>query len=136
MTTRRAQEKGSLAVWFAMLLPVFVAFMALVVNSGAQLAGNRAMTNAAEQAARVGAAELNQASLRNGGTPIVNTGAAVNAAQSYLSQVGVTGTVTVNGGVVSVTTSSDKPCVLPVPGWSTVHVHGSATSKSINSAGL
>jgi Flp pilus assembly protein TadG len=76
----------------------------LVIDGGRAMAGRQRAANTAEQAARLGADQLDQDGLRAGsGTP-VNAAAAQTAARAFVSAAGpnMTGSVTVTGDTVSV----------------------------------
>jgi len=119
---------------------VFVVFVAvallavagLVIDGGYAMAARREATGQAEQAARVGADALDQASLRSG-TAEVDPQLAVLAAEDYLARVDAQATVTVEGDTVTVTvTVTQDTAVLSAVGVSSLTVSGTAAARSID----
>lgn len=118
-----------IVVLFAVAL---LAVAGLVIDGGYALGAKREAMNSAEQAARAGADALNQGSLRDGETK-VDPGRAVAAAEGYLHSVGAHGTVSVNGGEVSVTVTADQDTtILAAVGVGSLPVKATATARSID----
>ena len=130
---RRVRDERGVSTLFVVLFAVAMfAVAGLVVDGGYALGAKREAMNEAEQAARVGADALDQGSLRDGETQ-VNTGSAIAAAQSYLDQVAATGSVSVNGGQVTVlVTAQQKTTILSAVGVTRLPVQATATALSIN----
>jgi Flp pilus assembly protein TadG len=131
---RRARdERGVAAVWT--LIITTTAFVALVglVGGGGELVNEQVdARRAAEQAARAGADQLSQASVRSG-TDHVNAGTAIARAKKVLKSAGWSGTVQVQGSTVIVTaTGTRHPTFLPLLGVTSVHIHETGTADAIS----
>ena len=109
----RGRDRGSSGlVIAAVILPLLLA-AGLVWDASIKLSAARTAQTIAQEAARVGAQRLTPNAIQ-GAAPDVDAGAAVAAAQSYLSAVGSTGSVAVDGDSVTVTvTKSWQPQFLP-----------------------
>ena len=125
-------ERGAATIFVVLFTLALLAVAGLVIDGGYALGAKREAMNTAEQAARAGADALNQGALRDGQTT-VDPGRAVNAAQSYLSQVGARGTVGIAGGEVTVTvTSRQDTKLLSAVGVGSIPVRATATAVSID----
>jgi hypothetical protein len=131
---RLRDERGAAAVWT--LIITTTAFVALVglVGGGGELVNEQVNARrAAEQAARAGADELSQASLRSG-TDYVNPGAAIARAKKVLEDAGWSGAVQVQGSSVSVTAlGTRRPTFLPLLGVTSVNIRETGTADAISS---
>ena len=131
---RRRDERGAVAVWT--LIITTTAFIALVgvVGGGGELVNEQANARrVAEQAARAGADELSEGSVRSGGNA-VNAGDAITRATQVLKASGWSGTVRVRRSTVAVTaTGTRRPTFLPLLGVNTVHIHETGTADAISS---
>ena len=130
---RRVRDARGVSTLFVVLFAVaMLAVAGLVIDGGYALGAKREAMSKAEQAARIGADALDQGSLRDGDTQ-VNTGNAIAASRSYLGRVGATGSVSVNGGEVTVVvTSQQKTTILSAVGVTRIPVKATATALSIN----
>lgn len=129
---RTATDRGAAAVWVLIMVPALVLVAGLVADGGAVMAKHEQAQNIAEQAARAGADQLNDASLRNGGPPQIDAVAARSAATRYVHAAGATGTVAVTGATVTVTTHMWQPMrILDAIGVSPRTVTGKARARSI-----
>lgn len=125
-------ERGAATIFVVLFTLALLAVAGLVIDGGYALGAKREAMNTAEQAARAGADSLNQGALRDGQT-VVDPGRAVNAAQSYLGQVGAQGTVGIAGGEVTVTvTSRQDTKLLSAVGVGSIPVRATATALSID----
>lgn len=135
-THRPRSERGAAAVWT--LIITTTAFVALVgiVGGGGELVNEQSNARrVAEQAARAGADELSEASVRSGGDN-VNTGDAIARAHQILKTAGWSGSVRVKGSTVIVTaTGTREPTFLPLLGVGTVHIRETGTADAISSPG-
>src|ERR1044072_979826 len=128
---RQRGERGASSLIVVLFAVALLAVAGLVIDGGDALGAKREAMNSAEQAARAGADALNQGSLRDGETR-VDPGRAVAAAQSYLHSVGAQGTVTVNGGEVSVTVTAHQDTkILTAVGVGSIPVKATANATSI-----
>ena len=129
---RERDERGIATLFVVLLATAMLAVAGLVIDGGYALAAKREAMNEAEQAARVGADALDPAALRSGDTR-VNTARAHAAAQAYLNQVGARGSVSVDGGEVTVTvTASQDTTILSAVGVTSLPVKATATALSID----
>ncbi|MGP5291673.1 pilus assembly protein TadG-related protein [Brachybacterium tyrofermentans] len=120
-TLRSRLERGEIS---EMVLVVFVAIVmviGLVVDGGAKMTAASEASSIAQQAARVGGQPLDSLP-DDGGTAHLDAGSAAAAAQDYLNQAGVTGSVhIVNDSTLEVTvTSTEDTTFLGVLGINTV----------------
>lgn len=129
---RHRDERGAVTAYVVLFTVALIAVAGLVIDGGYALGARREAMNQAEQAARAGADALDQGALRSGHT-YVDPNRAVGAAQSYLAQVGAHGSVSVNGGRVTVTVSKkQKTTLLAAVGVGSMPVKATATALSIN----
>lgn len=92
------RERGSFAPYIAVIAVGVFLVMGLVVDGGGALnAGNRA-TSLAQEAARTAGQQIDPAKAIQGTDIVVNPQAAQAAAQDYLTQAGVTGSVRITDG--------------------------------------
>ena len=123
------RERGSLSLFTAITMVGIFAVLALVVDGGGKLQALSHAEGTAQEAARTGAdaIDVGQAIAGNGIT--IDKTDAITAAQAYLRQAGVTGTVTFLPGTdtLDVTVSDHYTPLFPFFGASTVTGRGSAT---------
>jgi Flp pilus assembly protein TadG len=106
-------DRGSVLIWFVITAPVLLLLAVLVVDGGAKIRAGEQASNYSAEAAR--AASIAVGPYSPGG--IVNTRAAVKAANGYLSAAGVRGTVRITGpATVSVTVTVTVDRTGPVSG--------------------
>lgn len=128
----RTDERGAASIVLVMFTVALLAVAGVVIDSGYAMGARRQAMHHAEQAARVGADALNRGALRDGVTQ-VDPGRARNRAQDYLASVGATGTVSVNGGEVSVTVTGNQDTkILSAVGIGSIPYEATATGLSIN----
>lgn len=129
---RMRDERGASTAIIVLFTLALLSVAGLVIDGGYALGAKREAMNEAEQAARVGADALNVAGLRDG-VAQVDPDRAVTAVQAYLNQVGANGTVTVNGGEVTVTVTGQQDTkILSAVGVSNIPVKATATALSID----
>lgn len=128
-------ERGSIALWYAIVAVAALVMAGLVIDGGNALATRQRAADVATQAARAGADALNPASLRDtaGGVSLqADPAAAQLAASGVLAAAGATGTVTVAGGTVSVTATIPKrTAILSVVGVTDISQTATASATSI-----
>lgn len=130
--TRRADEQGAASIVLVLFTVALLTVAGVVIDSGYAMASKRTAMHQAEQAARVGADALNRGALRDGVTQ-VDPGRAQSKAQDYLASVGATGTVTVDGGEVTVTVTGEQDTkILSAVGIGSIPFKATATGLSIN----
>ena len=113
MTRRwRRDERGSIALFFAVLFPALLVLVGLVADGGTALAAKAKASSDARQAARAGADALSPAALELRGAPVIDQHQAFSAAQAALGAEDVQGTVSVAGRTVTVHVTHSTPSVL------------------------
>lgn len=90
----RDPERGSLSLFVAVTMVGIFAVLALVVDGGGRLQALSHAEGTAQEAARTGAESINVGQAVSGEGISINPATAITAAQTYLHQAGVTGTVT------------------------------------------
>jgi Flp pilus assembly protein TadG len=106
-------ERGSIALWFAITAIAAFAMLGLVVDGGAALTTRERAADLAGQAARAGAGALRPATLRgNPARLAADPAAARQAALDILDAAGATGEVSVSGDTVTVTADVAKSTVI------------------------
>ena len=129
---RRRSERGSASLFVAIIAVALLAGVGLVIDGGYALADRQSASDAAEQAARAGADALSANSLRSGGPVRLNPARARAAATGILTQLGRTGTVTIDGDTVTVTVTITRPtAILSAVGVTTLRMTGQATARSV-----
>ena len=116
---------------------IMIVLVGMAVDLGGKVHTQQQARNIAAQAARTGAQEVQSASTVRGGIPLASIGAAKAAANSYLAQAGVQGTVNVRGGdtiVVEVSDSYDSK-FLSIINLDTMRVTGEASARLIRTEG-
>jgi Flp pilus assembly protein TadG len=104
----------------------------IVVDGGQKLRSSQRVDDAASEAARAAVLSIEPGNTVRGRQPRVDEAAARRAAQDYLQQAGVSGSVTVDGGQVQVrTTSSFTPSVLSIIGLGVQTVTGQASARLV-----
>lgn len=108
-TNRPDIDGGSITAFVVMLVMMFVACTGLVVDGARVVSAKVALSDHAENAARLGAQEF--VSIR-GGSMDLNKLAAVRAAQQYLSSNGISGSASSDGKSVTVVVHTTVTMVL------------------------
>lgn len=123
-------ERGvSLSAMFAVVVLALLLMAGLVVDGGAQAEASRRAELGAAAAARAAADET--ATTRLAGKS-VDAGAAVAAAQRMLDEAGVSGSVTLSGGRVRVSTRAEVGTVfLSLIGIDKLSANGSAEAELV-----
>jgi Flp pilus assembly protein TadG len=109
--TRPESDHGSLTVFFVLLVTTLLLVAGLVFDGGRLLAARRDAVDAAQDAARAGAQQIDPAAARAGDTRLA-ADAADAAAQAWLADEGHTGDVTVTADTVTVSVSREVPLAL------------------------
>src|SRR5262245_59262810 len=90
-------ERGSITPYAIIFITVLMLFIGLVVDVGNKLRAGWEAVGIAEEAARAGAGRIDRAAAYRGDELVVDRGAAVRAARSYLFNSGHHGTATISG---------------------------------------
>lgn len=106
---RSSRDRGSMTVFVVGLVLSFVVAAGLAVDGGRLVAARIAVSDHAENAARVGAQRVG--ALRSGRRILV-VGTARAAALEYLASQGLTGEVTVGARAITVTTRINQPTTI------------------------
>ena len=130
--TRCDPDRGSTAMWLAVVMVGLIAMAGLVFDGGAALQARGRAADLAQQAARAGADALDPDSVFGGGGRgrlRAQRAAAQREAQAVLSASGVSGEVQVAGDAVTVTAHTSRPtAILTIVGISEVTGTASATA--------
>ncbi|MGP4102903.1 pilus assembly protein TadG-related protein [Nonomuraea sp. KM90] len=126
-------ERGSITPYAVILITVLMLFIGFVVDVGNKLRAGWEAVGIAEEAARAGAGQIDRAAAYRGDELVVDRGAAVRAAQAYLSNGGHQGTATISGPAsVRVTVTVTKPTwLLHLVGLSSVSMTANAEADLI-----
>ncbi len=137
MKRRTRGERGSISIWLAVSSFVMMMLVGLAVDLGGQVHAKQRAHNIAAEAARTGGEQVQAAPAIKGEYVAVDTVAARNAAEDYLSASGVTGTVTVTGGdtITVDVTDTYKPKFLSFIGIGDLTVTSTASARLIRSLG-
>lgn len=139
MTThhRRRDERGSISIWLALSSLVMMILVGLTVDLGGQVHAKQRAHDIAAEAARAGGEQVQAAPAIEGTYVAVDTVAARNAAEEYLTAAGVTGTVTITGGDTITVDVKDtyRPKFLSVIGMGDLTVTSHASARLIRSLG-
>jgi hypothetical protein len=124
-------QDGVVTAFTVVMVGALLVLAGLVFDGGRALAGRVTALDEAQEAARIGAQQIDLPTFRATGAAILNDGAAVTAAQGYLASTGDSGTVTVNGDVVSVTvTHIESTQILSIIGIGSFTEHATATATA------
>jgi Flp pilus assembly protein TadG len=125
------EDDGNITIIVLFLTMALYLVCALVFDAGNALTDRQRAVDIAEQAARAGADAVLPVS---GGsvTPVLDPARAQVAAQAFLTQAGVDGTVNVSAGTVTVSVVIRHPTVLlSVVGITNLTIRGSATARPV-----
>lgn len=106
---RTVRHRGSVSVFVIGLVLSFMVAAGLAVDGGRLVAARIAVSDHAENAARVGAQQVG--SVRSG-RRLLSLGAARAAALEYLASQGLTGEVAVSSRTITVTTRITQPTTI------------------------
>ena len=128
---RLRDERGQVTAMWAILALALLVLGGLVYDGGQILTARREANNLARQAARAGAQQLDENSLRVG-NPTLDPAAAEAAARGYLARENVTPiAVVVTGSTVTVTVSLKQPTpLLALVGINDLTVTSTASARS------
>lgn len=135
MTTRRQAsaparaDSGQITVFVVVMTAALILLTGLVLDGGLTLAARERALGEAQEAARAGAQAINLAVYRRNGTIMLDPSQATTDARAYLAGTGSTGTVQVNGDVVTVTVTIVQPMqLLDAAGLTAITVHATASA--------
>jgi len=123
-------DRGSASLFLVVAVLALFISVGLVVDGGQKLRATQRADDAAAEAARAAVQSVQPSTTVRGRAPRVDPGPAASAAQAYLAAAGVTGSATVAGDRVRVTTSSSfTPTFLSLIGLGTQTVTGRAEAR-------
>lgn len=133
----RREERGSIAVWLALASFAMIFLVGLAVDLGGQVHAHERAHDLAAQAAHAGGEEVDGGPAIEGSSLMIDPAAARAAADRYLDQAGVHGTVTVTGGnTISVTVHDSYDArFLGLIGIRRLAVTGTATAHLVRTLG-
>jgi Flp pilus assembly protein TadG len=134
---RARDERGSITVWLALASFAMIFLVGLAVDLGGQVHAHERAHDVAAQAARAGGEEVNSGAAIQGTGLTVNAAAARAAAQRYLDETGVHGTVTVTSSdtITVIVHDSYEPQFLGLIGIHRLDVTGTASAHLIRTLG-
>lgn len=115
LAAARADDRGSASAFVVGLVVALLVVAGLVSDAGRAVNARVAAVDDAEQAARVGANQIDTAVLRSGGRPQVNPVSATNEALDFLAARGYStslASVSADVDAVTVTVRRDVPTTL------------------------
>lgn len=137
MIMRVKDERGSISIWLVTSSFVMMMLVGLAVDLGGQVHAKQRAHDVAAQAARAGGQQVQAAPAIQGQFLAVDTAAAKQAAERYLAQADVSGTVRITGGdtITVDVTDTYQPKLLSVIGIGGLTVTGEASARLIRSLG-
>lgn len=130
----RRGERGTATVFVVGMAAVLLASAGLVIDGGKAINARMKLADDVEQAARLGANQIDIAAVRaNGGVVRLDPVAAQSEAQGYISSRGYDGTgVVVNGDAVTVGARDTVPtAMLQLVGVSSFDISATATARAV-----
>lgn len=126
--TRRADDRGSLTAFVAVVAFALVMVAGMAYDGGRVITTHSAARNDAAQAARAGAQRIDLTHLRSANEPRLDPAEAEAAALAYLAETGATGTVSVDGASITVTVTRTQPLLILPGADRTIVVRETATA--------
>ncbi|GAB3814249.1 hypothetical protein GCM10028820_09900 [Tessaracoccus terricola] len=127
MRSRRRNERGSIAVWAATVIPAFVVIVGLGVDFAGHAAAEQAARAVAAEAARAGGQYLHAGP---GSRPEPNTVMARQAATAYVEASDLAGTVSLEAGIITVhVTGRYETLFLGIMGVNELPIHGQGAAS-------
>ncbi len=124
-------DRGKVTIFFTIIAVGWVGMLGLVVVGGGRIRAYQRADNVAAEAARAAGSAIDAASAVPGGAKLIDTAKATNAALTYLSAAGATGTVTVSADRLHVTVTAvisyTNPSGLEFIGGATWQATGTAS---------
>ena len=126
-----SDDRGSLSLAAAIVMPAVIVLFGLVVDGGYALAQRQRAIDAAQNAARAGANALAVDDLRRSAVRLDPTAAAA-AARDYLTKAGYQATIRVTADRVTVTVrATQRLRLLAFIGMRSLEVQGVATARAV-----
>ena len=136
MSTKRRQcpnrERGSVTLWAVLAAFCMIVIVGIAVDFGGQAVAEQQAHSVAFEAARTGGQQVNLDQLVRGQQAQTDPYKAAAAANAYLADAGVVGSVTVNSDTVTVTITSSYQCsFLSIIGINSLPVTGTASADTL-----
>jgi Flp pilus assembly protein TadG len=138
-THRRGQparwrpDDGIATVWLLLCVPFMIVAIGFVLDVSTAVYGWNGAHDQAAQAARAGAQQIDLGLYRRTGAIHLDPAAAIQAAQTFLSQVGATGTVTATPDTVTVAvTRTTANQLLTLVGVASFTEHAEVTARAVH----
>lgn len=130
---RRDRERGSVTIWMVTGTFVMIVLVGVAVDLTGQVRAQQQTHAIAQQAARTGGQQIETAGGVRGTGAQTNLALAVNSAQAHLSNSGVSGVVTVEGGarVTVIANDTYQTKFLSIIGIGSLPVTGSAEARIV-----
>ncbi|WP_051745522.1 pilus assembly protein TadG-related protein [Streptomyces yerevanensis] len=124
-------DRGQVTAFVAGVFAALWLFAGIVVDGGLALAGKAQALDVAQEAARIGAQQLDVGRLRRGGDVRLVREKAAAAARAHVAATGDSGTASVKGDAVTVhVTHHQRTQILQLIGLRTLTVHASGTAHA------
>jgi hypothetical protein len=131
LTATGSREDGVVTAFTVVVLAALIVLAGMVFDGGMAMKGRVQALDEAQEAARAGAQMIDIPTFRATGQAVLDPGPAVTAAEGYLAETGDTGTVSVDGDVVTVTvTHVQHTEILSVIGIDTFTENATATATA------
>lgn len=128
----KRDERGQVTAFVVTMMGGLLLLAGLVFDGGNTISAKRHAINEAEAAARAGAQALDVSKYRSSNVVDLDPSAARQAAMSYLSATGDSGTVQVDGDHVSVTVTHIEPTsILSIAGIHQFTVTGTGEATAV-----
>jgi Flp pilus assembly protein TadG len=128
----RGDQRGSATIFVVGFAVVLFAGAGLAIDGGRAINARDKATDVAEQAARVGADQLDRGTLRDDATVLLDQGTARDRADSFVIDAGYVPTTTTDVSTVTVRASATyRTALLGIIGINSIDVSGFATANSI-----
>ncbi|NLI85081.1 MAG: pilus assembly protein [Propionibacterium sp.] len=125
-------ERGSISLWAALAALCMIVIVGIAVDFGGQAVAEQQARSVAFEAARTGGQQVNLDQLVRGQQAQTDPYKAAAAANAYLADAGVVGSVTVNSDTVTVTITSSYQCsFLSIIGINSLPVTGTASADTL-----
>jgi hypothetical protein len=129
VTAAKERDSGQVTAMVVVMMAALILLAGLVLDGGLVLAARENALTLAQEAARAGVQGIDLATYRQDGTLVLLPAEAEADARAYLAEAGGTGTVQVNGDIVTVTVTIIQPMqILSIAGLQAVTVHATASA--------
>ncbi|MEV0966473.1 pilus assembly protein TadG-related protein [Streptomyces sp. NPDC049910] len=128
---RAGDDRGRATAFVVGIIAAMWLFAGIVVDGGLALAGKAQALDVAQEAARLGAQQLDIGQLRRSGDVRLMHNRAVEAARAHVTATGDAGSATVKGDAVTVSVTHRQPTqILQLIGVRTLTVQATGTAHA------